>query len=131
MSDSWKQFEAKSAALFGEGRCWANSGERLDFPPKADTDAPVVGQCKEVKVLSLNELTNLAEEVETEAIKHQINGGGSLPTIGVVCVKVRRGRGQPSQALVVMTFKVFEKLRDTFSIMDRIRERVAKKGTKK
>lgn len=120
MADAWKNFEAISAALFGEKRCWANSGQRLDFPDKSDTYA-VYGQCKNVKVLSINELTHLAEEVADFA---DVNGPKSK--LGVVCVKIRRGRGQPSKPLVVMTFDQFEKFRDNSEIMEAIRKR--KKG---
>jgi hypothetical protein len=97
---AWKQFEADAAALFNGKRFWANSGERLDFegwignrllgPSKIE----IRGQCKLVKNLSLEALTKLAEE----------------PGVDVVCVKVRRGTGNPSPALVVMTFDNYRRL---------------------
>jgi len=94
--DAWKAFEQHAAWLFGVHRAWANSGERLDFPrPDQMEKSPVIGQCKNVKALSVNELTHLAEEVAGEGLK--------LEKLGVVCVKVRRGRGQSSRPLVVMT----------------------------
>jgi hypothetical protein len=94
---AWKQFEADAAALFGGTRFWANSGERVDFEGavrRGDEAVKVHGQCKLVKTLSLEKLTQLAEE----------------PGIDVVCVKVRRGTGRPSPALVVMTFDTYKRL---------------------
>jgi hypothetical protein len=114
--DAWKSFEAVSAKLFGETRCWANSGERLDFPPKSDTEATVLGQCKNVKVISGNEITKLAEEVGGLADAYPNK-------IGVVCFKIRRGRGQPSASIVAMTFEQFEKLRNNPTILEEIRKR--------
>jgi hypothetical protein len=93
---AWKQFEAEAAALFGGRRHWANSGERLDFET-----AGYIGQCKLVKVLSLEKLTQLAEELERVSLPHKA---------GVVCVKVRRGRGRPSAMLVVCTAAVWRHL---------------------
>jgi hypothetical protein len=103
---AWKQFERDAAALFGGGRFWANSGERLDFKGSVSHYEPALGtgyrrmlreiqgQCKLVKTLSLEALTKLAEE----------------PGVDVVCVKVRRGAGKPSPALVVMTFDNYQRL---------------------
>ena len=92
---AWKKFEADSAAIFGGKRHWANSGEREDF------ETPwAVGQCKLIRALSLNALTDLAEEMEA--------AGQRKGKLGVVCVKVRRGMGYPSAPLVVMTFRQFE-----------------------
>lgn len=92
---AWKQFEADAAALFNGRRFWANSGERLDFEGQiGPAGVKVHGQCKLVKTLSLEALTKLAEE----------------PGVDVVCVKVRRGAGNPSPALVVMTFENFKRL---------------------
>lgn len=96
---AWKQFEADAAALFDGKRFWANSGERLDFEGEVMNYAntklhKVRGQCKLVKTLSLEALTKLAEE----------------PGVDVVCVKVRRGSGRESPALVVMTFDNYRRL---------------------
>ena len=103
---AWKQFEADAAKLFGGARFWANSGERLDFEgtvlravdcnehEKRCDPIQVHGQCKLVKTLSLEALTKLAEE----------------SGVDVVCVKVRRGSGKPSPALVVMTFENYRRL---------------------
>ncbi len=88
---AWKAFERESAALLGGARFWANSGERSDFEARVN-GVPVLGQCKLVKTLSLESLTKLAEEND------------------VVCVKVRRGRGQKSQPLLVMTFETYTRL---------------------
>lgn len=82
------------AALIGGTRYPANSGHALDC------EGPTtVAQCKLVKRLSLEELTQLAE---TAAAQGQDKG-----KVGIVAVKVRRGAGHPSPALVVMTFDNF------------------------
>ena len=98
MADAaWKALEREAAALFGGRRHWANSGERLDF------EAPgYLGQCKLVKRLSLEALSQLAEEMERDALPRQ--------KAGVVVVKVRRGRGRPSPLLVVCTEAVWRHL---------------------
>ena len=88
----WKQFERNSAALFGGKRFPANMGHRLDF-----LSPQFAGQCKEVKSLSLEALTQLVEELDELAPKED------PPRLGAVCVKVRRGTGRPSPALVVLS----------------------------
>jgi hypothetical protein len=90
----FKQFERAAAALFGGRRHWANSGQRLDFE-----SATALGQCKLVKVLSLAALSALAEEVAREALPKQ--------KAGVVCVKLRKGKGRASPMLVVCTADVW------------------------
>lgn len=91
MSDrAWKAFERDVAALLGGKRFWANSGERLDV----ESDG-AIAQCKLVKKLSLEQLCQLAEEVEREAAPKFKSG--------IVAVKVRRGRGRPSPILLVVT----------------------------
>lgn len=99
MAEAWKEFETQSGELFRTKRFWANSGERADFEGDG-----VEGQCKLVKSLSLNALTKLAEEMHERC--------AAPNKIGVVCVKVRRGKGVKSEPLVVMTFAQFQKLRD-------------------
>src|SRR3972149_4770774 len=91
-SRKWKEAEARAAGLFGGKRHWANSGERLDFE-----SSTAIGQVKLVKRLSLEALTQLAEEMEQEGRAMM------MPKFGVVCVKVRRGKGKRSPMLVVMT----------------------------
>lgn len=91
-SAAWKQFERDSAALFRGARFWANSGERLDFDGRTREGLRIQGQCKLVKSLSLEALTQLAEERDVD----------------VVCVKRRRGSGKKSSGLVVMTFEKFQ-----------------------
>jgi len=101
---AWKAFEASAAALFKGKRFWANSGERMDFEGTVrgpwtadwgcDTRVPVHGQCKLVRVLSLEALTKLAEE----------------SGVDVVCVKVRRGSGKASPMLVVFTEENYRRL---------------------
>lgn len=91
MSDrAWKAFERAAAAALGAKRFWANAGERVDFEGEH-----VVGQCKLVQRLSLEELTCLAEEVDQLA--------AAKGKVGVVAVKVRRGSGSPSPMLIVLT----------------------------
>lgn len=87
---AWKRQERDCAALFDGKRFPANVGHRLDFE-----SAWAIGQCKLVKTLSLEALTQLAEEMERE--------GRAANKLGVVCVKIRRGRGTPSPMLVVVT----------------------------
>lgn len=97
MASAWKAFERDAARLFGGRRYWANSGERLDF------EAPgYLGQCKLVKRLSLEALSQLAEEMEREAAPRQ--------KAGVVVVKVRRGQGRSSPMLVVCTAETWRRL---------------------
>lgn len=99
---AWKQFEADAAAVFGGKRKWANSGERIDFEGTITTKGcgccadvkPVRGQCKLVKALPLEKLTQLAEE----------------DGVDVVCVKVRRGAGRPSPMLIVFTAEKYKEL---------------------
>lgn len=99
----WKKFEREAAALFGGRRFWANAGEQLDFEgPSA------VGQCKLVKSLSLDQLTELADEVAS--------AGQKKGKLGVVCAKVRRGHGHKSPMLVVMTADQFD---EWFSMRER------------
>lgn len=94
---AWKQLERDAARLWGGKRHPANSGHRIDF----ESDI-ALGQCKLVRVLPLERLTQLAEEVEREAMPK-----GKL---GVVCVKVRRGAGKKSPMLVVMTAATYEQM---------------------
>jgi UDP-3-O-[3-hydroxymyristoyl] glucosamine N-acyltransferase len=92
---TWKVLEREAAALFGGTRYPANSGHRLDFE-----SATAIGQVKLVRNLSLNALTELAEEMERQALpKHKA---------GVVVVKCRRGKGRASPMLVVVTAAVWE-----------------------
>lgn len=86
----WKQFERHAASLFDGKRHWANSGERVDFESEW-----AIGQCKLVKSLSLEALTQLAEEMEREGEKKN--------KMGVVVTKVRRGSGKSSPTLITMT----------------------------
>lgn len=96
MSDrAWKAFERDSAAFFGTTRFPANTGGRADFAcPRW------VGQCKLVKTMGLPELARLAEEMGRLALGNQV---------GVVCVKLRRGRGRPSEPFLVMTLAQAER----------------------
>ena len=86
----WKKFERDAAALFGGARFWANSGESIDL------EGPnIVGQAKLVKQLSLEALTQLAEQAQRD--------GDVKKKAGIVAVKVRGGSGRASPMLVVMT----------------------------
>ncbi len=93
----FKKFEREVAALIGGTRYPANSGHALDC------EGPeIVAQCKLVKRLSLEELTQLAETAAAQGL--------GKDKLGIVAVHVRRGAGHPSPALVVMTA-------DTFSLL--------------
>ena len=90
MSNQWKQFERDVAEVVGGKRYPANQGGRVDVEGPA-----YIVQCKERKSLSLEQLTQLVEEIEGIAKakgKH-----------GLVAVKVRRGRGKSSPTLFVQT----------------------------
>ena len=98
MSDKpFKAFEREVAALIGGQRYPANSGAELDCEGPT-----MVAQCKLVKRLSLEELTQLAEVAAAQ--------GSAKGKVGLVAVKVRRGAGHPSPGLVVMTFEGFVKV---------------------
>lgn len=91
----WKELEARAGALFGGARKWANSGESVDFEGPS-----YVGQAKLVKRMSLEELTQLAEQAERD--------GRARNKVGVVAIKVKRGRGRPSPMLLVVTEGMWE-----------------------
>jgi hypothetical protein len=93
----WKQFERDCADLFGGARFWSNSGEAIDVESPT-----VIAQCKLVKRLSLESLTQLAELAERQAM-------GKFKA-GVVAIKVRRGHGRFSPTLVVMTEHVWRQM---------------------
>jgi hypothetical protein len=90
MMTSWKQMERDVGKLIGGKRYPANQGGRVDV----ESDTHVV-QCKERKSLSLEQLTQLVEEIE--AI------GAKKGKQGLVAVKVRRGRGKKSPILIVQS----------------------------
>lgn len=90
MSSQWKQFERNVAAITGGTRYHYNSGGRVD------TEGPeYITQCKERKSLSLEQITQLVEEIETIAD----NKGKK----GLLAVKVRRGSGKSSPILIIQT----------------------------
>jgi hypothetical protein len=96
---AWKAFERDVALAIDGKRFWSNSGEALDCEsPYAHV------QCKLVKVLPLEQLTQLAEAVEVTA--------KAAGKIGVVAVKRRRGKGQRSEALIVLPLASWLRLRD-------------------
>lgn len=98
MANSWKTFEREIARLLGGRRFWANSGERLDV------ESPTfLAQCKLVRVLSLQSLTDLALEVERAAVPKA--------KLGLVAVKLSGHRGNTAMpTLLVMTAATFAEL---------------------
>ncbi len=93
----FKVFEREVGTLLGGKRYPANSGHEIDV------EGPLaVAQCKLVKRLSLEELSQLAETAASQ--------GRPKGKLGLVAVKVRRGKGVPSQGLVVMTFEMFKRI---------------------
>lgn len=95
----WKHEERAVAHLLGGARYPANSGGRVDV------EAPgVAAQVKHVRTLPLAQLEALA--VEMEAV------GTAKGKVGLVVVKRRAGRGQPTPRLVVMTEAVWCRLTD-------------------
>ncbi len=100
---AWKQLERALAELIGGGRYPANSGYTVDCgPDPRHPDCRFFAQAKLVKKMSLEEITSLAETIHAEAAKR-----GKL---GIVGVKVRRGKGVKSPILVVMTEETFKVL---------------------
>ena len=89
----WKQFERDAAQVFGGRRHWANSGGRVDFTGHVNGQS-VAGSCKLVRVLSLEQMTQLLEEAGVD----------------VLCVKRRRGAGCPSPMLIVFTAESYRRL---------------------
>lgn len=93
----WKKLERDVAALIGGTRFPANQGGVIDC------EGPLcAAQVKLVKRLSLEELTQLAEQTEQAT-----SGIGKL---GIVAAKIRRGRGFSSPIIVAMTETVFAHL---------------------
>lgn len=90
MSSQWKATERKVGKLVQGTRYPANQGGRVDVEGEK-----YVVQVKERKSLSLEQLTQLVEEVETI--------GKSKGKQGLVAVKVRRGSGRHSPILIVMS----------------------------
>lgn len=90
----WKAMERTSAALFGANhkRFPANQGHRADFEGPS-----YIGQCKNVRTLSLAALEALAVEME------RLGAQSSPPKIGVVVVKRSAGVGRATPHLVVLT----------------------------
>lgn len=93
----WKKWEREVAALIGGRRYAANSGADIDCE-SLDT----VAQCKHVRRLGLPELASLAEGIAIRAATDR--------KLGIVAVKVRAGKGQPSPEIIVMSVDMFRKM---------------------
>ena len=92
----WKAFERDVAAMIAGKRYPANSGHDIDC------EGPTtVAQCKLVSRLSLEELTRLAENISAQ--------GAALAKTGIVVVKQKRGMGNKSPALVVVTMETWQR----------------------
>lgn len=109
---AWKAFERTIGDAIDGGRHWANSGEAVDC-----SSHYACVQCKLVKTLSLEALTQLAETTEAQAIARQ-------KPLGIVAVKRRRGRGKPSEPLIVMTLASWLRLREELPMALRFGENV-------
>lgn len=94
----WKAEERRVARLLGGVRYPANGGGRVDVESYA-----YVSQVKHRRVCSLAELERLAVELERL--------GEEQGKAGVVIVKRRAGRGQPTPRLIVLTEKVWRRFR--------------------
>jgi hypothetical protein len=94
---AWKALEREIARLLGGQRYWANSGRSIDVESEG-----YLAQVKHVKTCSLEQLTQLVEQVERDA----------APTrkVGLVAIQRRRGKGRASPALMVMTAATWERL---------------------
>ncbi len=90
----WKQFEREVARLLGGERYPANSGGRIDVE-----SSEYVAQVKHVQRMSLAQLEALAIEMERL--------GAEKSKVGLVVVKRRAGRGNPTPGLIVMTEDMF------------------------
>ena len=91
---NWKDHERRCAALIGGKRYGANTGGKVDVESET-----IVAQCKEVRVMPLNELSRQVVQIEAEAKK--------VNKVGVVFVKSHEGRGFPTPALVVMRMETW------------------------
>jgi len=101
---SWKKFEAIVAGWIGGKRYPANSGYSID------AEGPLfVAQCKEVKTMSLAEITRLVEVAHVQGEKR-----GKL---GMVGVKLRAGQGRPTTALAVLPGQTLAALLSTIEIL--------------
>ena len=98
----WKHEERQAARLLGGVRYPANSGGRVDVEGPG-----IVAQVKNVRRLSLARLEALAVEMERL--------GTQQGKTGLLVVKRRAGRGQPTPRLVVMTEAVWQVPRGTGS----------------
>lgn len=94
---AWKAEERAVARLLAGARCPANSGGRVDV-----IGPGIVAQVKHVRTCSLARLEAIA--VEMAALGQQHGGAG------VVMVKRRAGRGQPTPRLIIMTDRVWRHL---------------------
>lgn len=101
---AWKQHERRCAELIGGKRYPANQGGRIDI------EGPYfIGQCKEVRTLSLAALTKLVEEIDLLA-ESQANH-----PLGILCVKLRRGAGRKSPTLMIVSDKAWRHLYDGYT----------------
>lgn len=99
---AWKQFERRVAEWIGGKRKPANSGF------KVDAEGPLfVAQCKEVKSLSLAELTRLLDQAEAD--------GEECGKFGMVGVKLRARK--PTTALAVLSGETFAALIDIIEVL--------------
>lgn len=87
---AWKDLERKVGEVIGGKRYPANQGGFVDVE-----SSKCVAQVKLRQSLSLEQLTQLVEKIDQVAKEK-----GKL---GLVFVKVRRGKGQPSPLLMVMS----------------------------
>ncbi len=107
MSDRpWKRFERETAALIGGRRYPANLGELVDCESER-----FVAQCKHVARMSLSEIASLAETAAQQ-------GAARSGKIGTVCIRIRRGRGNDSTTVVVMTDHSFRSLLNSVTWKD-------------
>ncbi len=90
----WKSTERDVARLLGGSRYPANSGGRIDVE-----SSEYVAQVKHVQRMSLAQLEALAIEMERL--------GAEKSKVGLVVVKRRAGRGNPTPGLIVMTEDMF------------------------
>jgi hypothetical protein len=97
MDKPWKQAERDAAKLIGGRRFWANAGESID----CESDA-FVAQVKNVKSLSLKQLTDLCISIEQY--------GSGIGKNGLVITKLRAGRGNKTPMIVHLTADTFSNI---------------------
>lgn len=104
MSDKpWKQAERVCAAMISGKRHTANQGGLVDVESEH-----LIGQVKNVAMMSLAELTSHAMAIEAEGVKRGKRA--------VLMVKLRSGKGVTTPTLVIVTGETWKRLFPTMDL---------------